>query len=67
VGTVSSVSEFLEEATVMHSFDHPNVLPLLGVVIANDRPFVIMPLMQNGDLRTFIAAPERVRTARRCP
>ncbi|KAI0234411.1 Hepatocyte growth factor receptor [Lamellibrachia satsuma] len=64
MGSVSSVSEFLEEATVMHSFDHPNVLPLLGVVIANDRPFVIMPLMQNGDLRTFIAAPERSFTVR---
>jgi len=52
------VSEFLEEATIMHNFDHPNVLSLLGVVIDEGKPYVIMPLMEHGDLRTFIGKPE---------
>ena len=59
--TVRSVSEFLEEATIMHNFDHPNVLCLLGVVIDHNKPYVIMPLMENGDLRIFIGKRDRVR------
>ena len=60
--SVRSVSEFLEEATIMHNFDHPNVLSLLGVVIDDNKPYVIMPLMENGDLRVFIGNRERVQT-----
>ncbi|KAK2177078.1 hypothetical protein NP493_619g02003 [Ridgeia piscesae] len=56
--SVRNVSEFLEEATIMHNFDHPNVLSLLGVVIDEGKPYVIMPLMEHGDLRTFIGKPE---------
>ena len=54
-----SVSEFLEEATIMHNFTHPNVLSLLGVVIDDNKPYVIMPLMENGDLRAFIGKQVR--------
>ena len=60
--TVRKVSEFLEEATIMHKFDHPNVLTLLGVVIEKNTPYVIMPLMKHGDLKGFIADRDRVRT-----
>ncbi|KAK2177082.1 hypothetical protein NP493_619g02013 [Ridgeia piscesae] len=62
--SVRSVSEFLEEATIMHNFDHPNVLSLLGVVIDEGKPYVIMPLMEHGDLRTFIGKPEQSFTVR---
>ncbi|KAK2141614.1 hypothetical protein NP493_5173g00007 [Ridgeia piscesae] len=60
--TVRSVSEFLAEATIMHKFEHPNVLSLLGVVIEKNTPYVIMPLMKNGDLKGFIAQRDRVST-----
>ena len=60
--SVRSVSEFLEEATMMHNFTHPNVLSLIGVVIDDNKPYVIMPLMENGDLRVFIGNRERVQT-----
>jgi len=46
----------------MHKFEHPNVLSLLGVVIEKNTPYVIMPLMKNGDLKGFIAQRDRVRT-----
>ena len=38
----------------MHNLRHPNVLSLIGVVADGDKPYVIMPLMENGDLRDFI-------------
>ena len=44
----------------MQYFDHANVLGLLGVAIQNDRPFVILPYMENGDLKSFISNPENV-------
>ena len=62
--SVRSVSEFLAEATIMHKFDHPNVLTLLGVVIEKNTPYVIMPLMKHGDLKGFIGERDRVRTMR---
>ena len=57
--SVRSVSEFLEEATIMHNFNHENVLSLIGVVIDGNKPYVIMPLMEKGDLRAFIGKQVR--------
>ena len=41
----------------MKTFDHPNVLPLLGVCIDYDDEDilkVVIPFMANGDLRNFL-------------
>ena len=44
---------FLSEALVMNNFDHPNVLPVLGVCLCN--PFyLILELMEAGDLLAFL-------------
>ena len=39
---------------IMKDFNHKNVLNLVGVVIRNNRPFVLLPYMDKGDLRKYI-------------
>ena len=57
VGNLDAMKDLVAESTIMESFHHPNVLPLLGVCIENDGEDVlkiIMPFMANGDLKTFL-------------
>ena len=55
--------EFVMEAVLMADFNHENVMWLTAIVIDNDMtPRVLLPLMENGDLRSFIAKPTNVRT-----
>ena len=56
------LTSFLEEAILMKDFKHLNVLGLVGVVLKDDKPFVILPFMEHGDLKTYIREPTRVRT-----
>ena len=50
------MEEFISESAIMLEFDHPNVLRLLGVCFdTEDRlPLIVMPLMSNGDLKSFL-------------
>ena len=45
----------------MIDFDHRNVLSLIAVAIENELPYVVLPLMENGDLRGFVSNIDRVR------
>lgn len=57
-----NVEEFLREAALMATLDHPNILRLLGVCYSNDGvPSLVLPFMQFGDLRSYVADPYRVR------
>ena len=47
--------EFLQEALLMKNFKHDNILSLTGVVLEDNKVFVLFPFMENGDLRTFIS------------
>jgi len=56
---LGAIKDLIAESTVMKRFDHPNVLPLLGVCVdpddGDDGVFkVILPFMANGDLRSFL-------------
>ena len=62
--TESDQRSFLSEAIVMSNFDHPNVLPVLGVCLNNNPFFLILELMEAGDLLAFLrgARQENVRS-----
>lgn len=46
--------EFLKEAQLMSNFKHDNILELLGVCLDNDPNFIIMELMEGGDLLVYL-------------
>ncbi|XP_050510998.1 proto-oncogene tyrosine-protein kinase ROS isoform X1 [Diabrotica virgifera virgifera] len=46
--------EFLQEAQLMSHFKHEHILELLGVCLDNDPHFIIMELMEGGDLLTYL-------------
>ncbi|XP_033332193.1 insulin receptor isoform X1 [Megalopta genalis] len=47
-------NEFLNEASVMKNFSTYHIIKLLGVVSIENPPYVIMELMENGDLKTYL-------------
>eukprot|EP00062_Callorhinchus_milii_P014320 gi/632963423/ref/XP_007897871.1/ PREDICTED: proto-oncogene tyrosine-protein kinase ROS [Callorhinchus milii] len=47
-------SEFLKEAHLMRQFDHPHILRLLGVCLLNEPQYIILELMEGGDLLTYL-------------
>ncbi|XP_058604533.1 proto-oncogene tyrosine-protein kinase ROS-like isoform X3 [Onychostoma macrolepis] len=49
-------TEFLKEAYLMSQFNHPNILRLLGVCLLNEPHYLILELMEGGDLRSYLRA-----------
>ena len=57
IGTFSDeeVNELMEECLQMKSFQHPNVMNLLGVCLdAGPAPYLILPYMANGNLLSYL-------------
>ncbi|CAG9858272.1 unnamed protein product [Phyllotreta striolata] len=46
--------DFLKEANLMSHFQHEHILQLLGVCLDNDPQFIIMELMEGGDLLSYL-------------
>ncbi|XP_014721615.1 proto-oncogene tyrosine-protein kinase ROS isoform X1 [Equus asinus] len=46
--------EFLKEAHLMSKFNHPNILRQLGVCLLNEPQYIILELMEGGDLLTYL-------------
>ena len=48
----------------MCTFDHPHVLGLVGVCLdhSSKSPYLVLPFMENGDLRSFLKAKRQVAT-----
>lgn len=46
--------EFFREATLMNTFDHPNILRLLGVCISQEPFCMIFEFMELGDLNNYL-------------
>ena len=46
----------LVECSLMHSFSHSHILSLRGLCLDphSGAPYLVMPYMENGDLRTFL-------------
>nr|CAB3263366.1 uncharacterized protein LOC780869 [Phallusia mammillata] len=62
------IEKFLREGVMMRGLDHPNVLSLLGVCMDADMehrktsPLIVLPFMENGDLRTYLRDGNNVLT-----
>lgn len=46
--------DFLEEVKVLASFQHENIVRLVGVCVDNDPNFLIMEFMDGGDLLSYL-------------
>lgn len=46
--------EFLKEAQLMSNFKHEHIMRLIGVCFHADELYIIMELMQGGDLQGFL-------------
>lgn len=56
------MSAFLQEATLMREFNHPNVLSLVGIVYDEESiPMVILPFMEHGDVKSLIRKDDKVK------
>ncbi|GAB6030941.1 hypothetical protein CHUAL_007766 [Chamberlinius hualienensis] len=49
-------AEFLKEAQLMSNFKHDHILRLVGVCLDNDPNFLILELMEGGDLLSYLRA-----------
>ena len=58
---VSQIEEFLEEALMMEEFKHPNIMSIIGISFKDNKPYIILPFMTNGDLRTYVKEPSNVK------
>lgn len=47
-------SEFLKEAQLMSHFKHQHILQLVGVCLDNDPNYILMELMEGGDLLSYL-------------
>ena len=48
--------EFLKEAQLMSNFKHKHIISLLGVCLDNDPYFLLLELMEGGDLLSYLRA-----------
>lgn len=52
--TEQEKAEFLQEAQLMSNFKHEHILGLIGICFDHDALYIIMELMQGGDLLSFL-------------
>ena len=59
-------SEFLKEAQLMSHFQHDHILRLLAVCTDHDPFFLILELMEGGDLLSYLRSMRGVRGGQGC-
>ena len=50
----SEAKRLMKELTTMLSFDHPNVMMLIGMCMDRTAPLIIMPFMSNGSVLEYV-------------
>lgn len=49
------IKEMIKEFVLMHKFNHPNVISLVGICLdAGPSPYIVLPFMENGSLLSYI-------------
>jgi len=51
---MTDVKKLTKEVVTMLSFDHPNVMSLIGVCLNREMPLLIMPFMANGSVLEYV-------------
>ena len=46
--------EFIDEGLIMTEFNHQNVLPLVGIVVSQNKPLLLFPYMANGTVNEYL-------------
>ena len=56
ISSTDDVKNFFAESFIMTTFQHPNVLGLLGVCFdsPDSTPLLVLPFMVNGNLKTYL-------------
>ena len=44
----------LKEVILMLTFDHPNVMPLIGLSFDGEMPLIVMPFMSKGNVLGYV-------------
>ena len=52
--STSDMERLAKEVSTMLSFEHANVMSLLGVCIDGEMPLLIMPFMSNGSVLEYV-------------
>uniref|UniRef100_A0A8W8HUR7 Tyrosine-protein kinase receptor n=1 Tax=Magallana gigas TaxID=29159 RepID=A0A8W8HUR7_MAGGI len=52
--TEASELDFLMEAVIMSKFNHPNIVKLVGVCFESHPRYIVLELLEGGDLKTFL-------------
>ena len=63
--SIQAKEDFLKEAKSMANFEHENIVELIGICLDNDPNFLILELMEGGDLLTYLRNC-RPTSARQC-
>ena len=50
----SNKEKLLKEVTTMLSFEHTNVMSLIGMCFDGEMPLIIMPYMSNGSVLEYV-------------
>ena len=51
---VTDKERLLKEVSLMLTFSHPNVMPLIGLSFDGETPLIIMPFMSNGTVLSYV-------------
>ncbi|KAK5971994.1 hypothetical protein GCK32_011801, partial [Trichostrongylus colubriformis] len=63
--SVDGVGDFILEGLTMHRFDHPHLMPLIGLTLTEGKiPVIVADFMENGDLRTYLRDDSKIITLR---
>ena len=62
---MNKIVEFINEALIMETFNHPNVLRLVGISISHNKPQIVFPFMENGPVKDYLKKHKEVRLYRK--
>ena len=48
------MNSIIEESVKLSSFDHPNILSLIGICLDRQAPCIVMPFMTRGSLLSYL-------------